>query len=107
MPGGGRRSEVERRLGRALTAGTPPADGASFVEGFLAGSGTVLLHDAQLRALIDTWIGALAPDGFTAVVPLLRRTFGSFEPAERRQLGALLATGRVERAAPMGLRHRR
>ncbi len=94
--------EVERRLGRALTAGTPPADGASFVEGFLAGSGTVLLHDAQLRALIDTWIGALSPDGFTAVVPLLRRTFGSFEPAERRQLGALLATGRVERAAPMG-----
>ena len=33
---------------------------------------------------------------------LLRRTFGAFEPAERRQLGALLATGRVERAAPMG-----
>ena len=33
---------------------------------------------------------------------LLRRTFGAFEPAERRQLGGLLATGRVERAAPMG-----
>ena len=33
---------------------------------------------------------------------LLRRTFGAFEPAERRQLGVLLATGRVERVAPMG-----
>jgi hypothetical protein len=94
--------EVERRLGRALTAGTPPADGAAFVEGFLAGSGTVLLHDAQLRSLIDGWIGSLSPEAFTAVVPLLRRTFGAFEPAERRQLGALLTSGRIERAAPMG-----
>jgi hypothetical protein len=94
--------DVERRLGRALTPGTPPADGAAFVEGFLAGSGTVLLHDAQLRLLIDGWIGSLAPDAFTQVVPLLRRTFGAFEPAERRQLGGLLASGRLDRVAPMG-----
>jgi len=95
-------ADVERRLGRALTPGTAPADGAAFVEGFLAGSGTVLLHDAQLRSLIDGWIGSLAPDAVTVVVPLLRRTFGAFEPAERRQLGALLASGRLDRVAPMG-----
>ena len=41
-------------------------------------------------------------DAFEAVVALLRRTFGAFEPAERRQLGALLATGSVERVAPTG-----
>ncbi|MGI9029817.1 MAG: DUF5682 family protein, partial [Ilumatobacteraceae bacterium] len=101
---GGRWSpdDVERRLGRALTTGTPPAEGADFVEGFLAGSGTVLLHDAQLRSLVDGWVGALAPDAFTTVVPLLRRTFGAFEPAERHQLGTLLATGRVDRPAAMG-----
>ena len=28
---------------------------------------------------------------FVATVPLLRRTFGAFEPAERRQLGMLLS----------------
>ena len=93
---------VERRLGRALTPGTPAADGAAFVEGFLAGSGTVLLHDAQLLAAVDGWVGSLQPDAFEAVVALLRRTFGAFEPAERRQLGLLLATGVVERAAAMG-----
>jgi hypothetical protein len=93
---------VEARLGRALTPGTPAGEGAAFVEGFLAGSGTVLLHDTQLLAVIDTWIGSLHPEMFATVVPLLRRTFGAFEPAERRQLGVLLATGHVERATAMG-----
>jgi len=93
---------VERRLGRALSPGTPAATGAAFVEGFLAGSGTVLLHDAHLLAAVDTWLASLPADAFEAIVALLRRTFGAFEPAERRQLGGLLATGRIERAAPMG-----
>ncbi len=93
---------VEARLGRALTPGTPAARGAAFVEGFLAGSGTVLLHDAQLLAAVDGWVAALSADSFEDVVALLRRTFGAFEPAERRQLGGLLATGQIERAAPMG-----
>ena len=93
---------VEARLGRALTPGTPAATGAAFVEGFLAGSGTVLLHDAQLLAAVDAWVAGLSAESFEAIVALLRRTFGAFEPAERRQLGGLLATGRVERAAPMG-----
>ena len=82
---------VERRLGRALSHGTPPAAGAAFVEGFLAGSGTVLIHDAELRAVVDRWLSALTPQAFDETVPLLRRTFGSFESAERRQLGRLMA----------------
>lgn len=82
---------VERRLGRALSAGTPPAVGAAFVEGFLAGSGTVLVHDADLRSVVDRWLSSLQPQAFDETVPLLRRTFGAFESAERRQLGRLLA----------------
>jgi hypothetical protein len=82
---------VGRRLGRALSGGTPPAVGAAFVEGFLAGGGTVLVHDAGLRTILDGWLASLPPDAFEATVPLLRRTFGAFEPAERRQLGRLIA----------------
>ncbi len=82
---------VELRLGRALSSGTPPAVGAAFVEGFLAGSGTVLLHDADLRAVVDRWLSSLDPQAFDETVPLLRRTFGSFEAAERRQIGRLVA----------------
>lgn len=83
-------SIVERRLGRALSAGTAPATGAAFVEGFLAGSGTVLVHDAELRHVVDRWLSSLRQQAFEETVPLLRRTFGAFESAERRQLGRLL-----------------
>jgi hypothetical protein len=40
--GAWRRAQVGNRVSRALSVGTPPAVGAAFVEGFLAGSGTVL-----------------------------------------------------------------
>ena len=89
------RDRVERRLSRALSIGTPPGEGAAFVEGFLAGSGTVLVHDAELLDVVDRWVSSLAPDAFATAAPLLRRTFGGFEAAERRQLGRLLAEGSV------------
>ncbi|MFZ4719305.1 MAG: DUF5682 family protein [Ilumatobacteraceae bacterium] len=85
------RQRVGAHLSRSLSVGSTPALGAAFVEGFLAGSGTVLVHDRELLDVIDGWIAGLAPDAFTSTVPLLRRTFGAFEPAERRQLGLLLA----------------
>ncbi len=93
---------VEQRLGRALSPGTPPPAGAAFVEGFLAGSGTVLVHDAELRAVVDRWLSSLTGTAFDETVPLLRRTFGSFEAAERRQLGRLIAGAEREPAAGFG-----
>lgn len=95
--------EAGRRLSRALSGGTPPLTGAAFVEGFLAGSGTVLLHDAALLALVDGWLAAMPAGAFADVVPLLRRTFGGFEVGERRRIGQLVAgTGDGRVAAPFG-----
>ena len=85
------RAQVGNRVSRALSVGTTSATSASFVEGFVAGSGTVLVHDRELLDVIDSWVCSLAPDAFIAIAPLLRRTFGAFETAERRQLGMLLA----------------
>ncbi|MEO5723678.1 MAG: DUF5682 family protein, partial [Ilumatobacteraceae bacterium] len=93
---------VERSLSRALSIGAAPAAGAAFVEGFLAGSGTVLVHDADLLGVVDTWISALSADEFIVTVALLRRTFGAFEAAERRQLGTLLASGAATTDAGVG-----
>ena len=93
---------VEHRLGRALSGGTPPGVGAAFVEGFLAGSGTVLVHDTELLAVVDRWLSSLSAQAFDETVPLLRRTFGSFESAERRQLGRLVAGEERERPAGFG-----
>lgn len=85
------RARVGNRVSRALSVGVGPAAGAAFVEGFVAGGGTVLVHDSELLEVIDGWVSSLAPDAFLTTVPLLRRTFAAFEPAERRQLGLLLA----------------
>jgi Family of unknown function (DUF5682) len=79
-----------RRLSRALSYGTPAAEGAAFVEGFLAGSGTVLVHDQTLLALVDDWLARLPEDTFITCLPLLRRTFSTFEPSERRLIGELV-----------------
>lgn len=84
-------ASVGARLGRGLSSVVPPASAAAFVEGFLAGSGTVLVHDRELLQVLDGWLASLSGDAFMAVVAVLRRTFGAFEPAERRQLGLLLA----------------
>jgi hypothetical protein len=80
--------EVELRLGRSLSPGTPTADAAGYVEGFLAGGGLLLVHDERLLALVDTWLGAIPDDAFVEVLPLLRRTFGTFAAPERRSIGA-------------------
>ncbi|MFC9687677.1 DUF5682 family protein [Kribbella sp. NPDC056951] len=80
--------EIALRLGRALSPGTPTADAAGFVEGFLAGGGLLLVHDERLLGLVDAWLGAIPDDAFVEVLPLLRRTFGTFAAPERRTIGA-------------------
>jgi len=93
---------VERRLSQALTGGTSPATGAAFVEGFLAGSGSVLVHDTDLLGALDAWVSSMAPDAFDAVLVLMRRTFGAFDAAERRQLMAVLMGLGAERTGGFG-----
>jgi hypothetical protein len=84
---------VERRLSRALSRGASPLDAAAFVEGFLGGSGAVLVHDPLLLGVLDRWIATLPATSFVEVLPLLRRTFGGFEMAERREIGERVRTG--------------
>ena len=93
---------VQRRLSQALSGGTPPARGAAFVEGFLAGSGAVLVHDTDLLEVLDDWLSSLPADAFDSVIVLLRRTFGAFEAAERRQVMTVLMGLGVERTTGFG-----
>lgn len=85
--------DVSRRVSRAVSPGTPPTEAAAFVEGFLGGTGSVLVHDPGLLGVVDDWLASLTSDAFVDALPLLRRTFGAFEPAERRALGERLRTG--------------
>ncbi|MFC4563930.1 DUF5682 family protein [Nocardiopsis mangrovi] len=78
---------VAVRLGLATSRAAPPERAAAWIEGFLSGSGLLLVHDEALLALVDGWLTGLSPEAFTDVLPLLRRTFGAFEAPERRAVG--------------------
>ncbi|GGU35576.1 DUF5682 family protein [Streptomyces lavendofoliae] len=88
--------EAARLMGLALSPGTPPADAAAWIEGFVGGGGSnpgggmLLVHDERLLGLVDAWLTGVPAEAFTDVLPLLRRTFSAYEPAVRRTLGELV-----------------
>ena len=94
-----------RLMGLALSPGTPPADAAAWIEGFVgggSGGGMLLVHDERLLGLVDAWLTGVSAEAFTDVLPLLRRTFSAYEPGVRRSLGELVRRGPGERASTGG-----
>ncbi|MEV6617859.1 DUF5682 family protein [Streptomyces sp. NPDC051051] len=92
--------EAARLMGLALSPGTPPADAAAWIEGFVgggAGGGLLLVHDERLLGLVDGWLSGVSAEAFTDVLPLLRRTFSAYEAGVRRTLGELVRRGPGER----------
>lgn len=86
-------AEAARRMGLALSSATEPSQAAAWVEGFLKGSGLLLLHDDKLWQVLDNWVSTLSEDFFVASLPLLRRTFATFSEPERRQMGERVKNG--------------
>ncbi|MFI9047842.1 DUF5682 family protein [Streptomyces sp. NPDC053427] len=86
---------AERLMGLALSPGTPPADAAGWIEGFVGGGdgGMLLVHDERLLALVDGWLTSVPDAAFTDVLPLLRRTFAAYDSGVRRTLGELVRRG--------------
>jgi hypothetical protein len=80
-------------LGLALAPAQPTAYATAWIEGFLRGSGLVLIHHRALFDLLNAWLGSLPEATFRAVVPLLRRAFAEFSLPERRQLMDLAGAG--------------
>ncbi|MFK4225148.1 DUF5682 family protein [Streptomyces sp. NPDC019890] len=88
--------EAARLMALALSPGTPPAEAAAWIEGFVGGAsggGMLLVHDERLLGLVDAWLTGVRADAFTDVLPLLRRTFSAYEPGVRRTLGELVGRG--------------
>ncbi|WP_299490129.1 DUF5682 family protein [Acaryochloris sp. IP29b_bin.137] len=88
-------SRAAQQLGLALSLATEPTQAAAWIEGFLKGSGLLLLHDQDIWQVLDQWVCELAPDTFVTLLPLLRRTFSTFPAAERRQMGERVTQGTV------------
>ena len=83
----------------AMSAATPPAVAAAWLEGFLKGGGTILLIDINLWNVINNWVNELDIAVFTEILPLLRRTFSNFTNTERRKLGEKVKHGSAARGS--------
>ncbi|MFI1725770.1 DUF5682 family protein [Streptomyces sp. NPDC020489] len=97
--------EAARLMGLVLSPGTPPADAAAWIEGFVgggAGGGMLLVHDERLLGLVDAWLTGVPAEAFTDVLPLLRRTFSAYEPGVRRTLGELVRRGPGKQGGVVG-----
>jgi len=77
---------TRRQLHFTLSRSTPPQEAARWLEGFLHGSGLLLIHNPELWLLLDEWIGKLTPEEFQETLPVLRRIFSNYLPAERRKM---------------------
>jgi uncharacterized protein DUF5682 len=86
-------AETARRLSLGLSTAVEPPQAAAWVEGLLAGSGLLLLHNDNLWSVLDGWVAGLSGETFTQLLPLLRRTFSTFPAPERRQMGERVRRG--------------
>ena len=60
---------------------------AAWLDGLLKDSGLLLVHDSALFNVLDSWFASLSDELFTKVLPLIRRTFSTFEAPERHNIG--------------------
>lgn len=78
-----------------LSPGQGPMHGAQWVEGFLHGSGLLLLHYPPLWEALDRWVDQLSMEQFIDLLPILRRTFSKFSAAERSKMLELARYGHL------------
>ncbi|MEW1951897.1 DUF5682 family protein [Terrabacter sp. NPDC080008] len=95
--------EAAARLSRRLSPGTPAPAAAAWVDGFLTGEALLLVHGDDLLSILDEWLADASEETFEDLLPLVRRTFSRYQPAERRLIGTHLrdlASGRPSTATP-------
>ncbi|TGE25170.1 hypothetical protein E5K00_08225 [Hymenobacter aquaticus] len=85
--------EAATVLGLALAPAQPTDYATAWIEGFLSGSGLLLIHHHELFGLLDAWLSGIDEAVFQEIVPLLRRAFTGFSLPERRQVLDLALQG--------------
>lgn len=77
-----------------LSHAQPPVEAAQWLEGFLHGSGLLLLHQPVLWQILNEWVSGVPEPDFPELLPLLRRTFSRFSGPEREKMLDLARSGR-------------
>jgi len=91
--------KISQRMHYHLSVGSKVMDQALWIEGFLHGSAMILIHHFPFWQIVDGWIAEVAESHFMEIVPVLRRTFAQFSPAEKRKLSFYAQHGRKEKVS--------
>ncbi len=78
--------ETALALSQALSPAVNTHDAGAWFEGFMNEAGDVLIADQKLFDLVDAWICEQSGDDFVEMLPLLRRSFATFDPSASRRL---------------------
>lgn len=78
--------ELAREVSRRLSPGAPADLGAGWFEGLATKNRYALIARQTLWEQLADYVGALNEEEFRRAVVFLRRAFGSFAPAEKRQI---------------------
>jgi hypothetical protein len=87
------------RMRYALSPANDRQYAVLWLEGFLSGSGLLLIHQPLLWQILDDWVQEIPMEDLHELLPLLRRTFSRFSPPERQKILDLAANGPVALAA--------
>lgn len=87
------KNEVHDIFNYALSTAEEPIKVAAWVEGFLRGSGMILIYDNTLWNLLFRWVENQDKEQFVELLPYLRRAFSKYEHGERKQIGAKARKG--------------
>ena len=82
-------------LSYALSKSVDVVVASSWLNGFLYGSGLLLIHNPILWEIVDEWVSGLKDEQFQQMLPALRRTFAAFAPAERQKMLQLVRDGKL------------
>ncbi len=77
---------MERTMQAYLVTSQAPMYFTQWLEGFLSGSGLLLIHNPGFWKLLDRWIRQIPEDQFKTILPILRRTFSAFQGPERKKM---------------------
>ena len=78
--------DIAQRMRYALSAANDRQQAVFWMEGFLHGSGLLLIHNLVLWQILDDWVNELEMDDLMDILPLLRRTFSKFSDSERQKM---------------------
>lgn len=87
------------KMSYALSTGATVQKSAGWIEGFLFGSGLLLIHNPALWNIIDGWVAGLNASNFQGLLPLLRRTFSAFAKPEREKMLQIAKKGHAGMAS--------